>query len=200
MFGIIYGGGEMISVSLFGVPGAGKGTQATILSKELDLTHISTGDLIRSEIKRKTPVGIEAQEIINSGKLLDDYIISRMFRNELERIKNFSGLLIDGYPRTIVQAELLDEILSGFNLKMDALIEIVISEEVSIERLLKRADTEGRSDDNYETIKKRFDEYRSKTAPVTEFYSREGIYFAVDGIGGIKEVNNRILEVIKSLN
>jgi adenylate kinase len=199
MFAYIFGG-RMINVSLFGVPGAGKGTQAILLSKDMGLVHISTGEIIRAEIQRKSPVGIEAQGIINSGKLLDDYIISRMLRNELERIKDPTGLLIDGYPRTLVQAELLDEILAGFNLKLDGLIELVISEEVSIERLLKRAQTEGRSDDNIETIRKRFEEYRFKTEPVKEYYSRKGLYFAIDGIGSIEDINSKILKVINSLN
>lgn len=190
----------MINIALFGVPGAGKGTQAKLLSQELDIVHISTGEIIREEIEKRSPVGIEAEEIINKGELLDDYIISRMFRNEIERITPRAGLLIDGYPRTIVQAELLEEIFNNFGYKLDALIELVITEEVSVDRLLKRAEIEGRSDDNPETMKKRFEEYRSKTAPITDYYNRKGIYFGIDGIGTIKEINNRILEVIRSLH
>jgi len=190
----------MINISLFGVPGAGKGTQAKLLSEKLNLVHISTGDIIRKEIRKKSPVGMEAEEIINKGMLLDDYIISRMFRNEIERIKNPAGILIDGFPRTVVQAELLDDILSSFNYRLDALIELVISEEESIERLLKRAEVEGRTDDNRETIKNRFTEYRSKTAPVTDYYNKRGLYFGIDGNGDIKDINLCILEVIKSLH
>jgi adenylate kinase len=190
----------MINISLFGVPGAGKGTQAKLLSQRLNLVHISTGDMIREEIKKRSPVGIEAEEIINRGELLDDYIISRMFRNELERIKKPDGFLIDGYPRTIVQAEILEDILNSFNYRLDALIELVITEEISIERLLQRAETEGRSDDNRDTIANRFTEYRSKTAPITDYYNRKGIYFGIDGIGSVKEINDRIMKVLGSLH
>ncbi len=190
----------MISISLFGFPGAGKGTQAKLLSKKLNLVHISTGDMIRNAIAKKSPAGIEAEKIIKAGGLLDDHIISRMLRNELWKIKNPEGILLDGYPRTIVQAEVLDGILKDLDSKLDALIELVISEQECIQRLLKRAKKEKREDDNPETIKNRFMEYRSKSAPVVDYYSKKGIYFGVEGTGSIEDVNKLVLEVIKMLH
>lgn len=187
----------MINIAIFGVPGAGKGTQCKLLSSKLDLVHISTGDLIRKEISDKTTIGIEIQKIINAGILVSDSIVSEMFGKKMRNSLKSNGFLLDGFPRTLEQARMLNEIFASLNLKLDAFVELILTEKESTERILKRAEIEGRLDDNPETLKSRFKEYESKTAPIADYYKKKGLFTSVDGTGTIEEVFERILKVIK---
>ncbi|MBR6243988.1 adenylate kinase [bacterium] len=189
----------MLNIALFGVPGAGKGTQAKLLAERYHLSHISTGELIRNEIKNGTELGKKAKAIIDRGELLDDAIISDMFKSELKRLMNTPGLLFDGYPRTLKQAEIFDAMLKELGLKLDCMLELSLSEEESTARILKRAEIEGRSDDNLQTVKARFDEYRSKTAPIADHYKAAGLYKCLDGTGTIDDVQKRIVAVLEDL-
>jgi len=186
----------MINIALFGVPGAGKGTQSKLLSKKLGLVHISTGEIIRREIQAETDCGKKAQEIIARGELLADDIIFKMFEKELQRLMNPAGFLFDGFPRTVEQAEFLSDLLSKLNLKLDALMELLISEEESLKRLMKRAKIENRLDDDPEAIRERFRQYELKTAPIANYYKKKNIYIVIDGFRSIDEINQEIVENI----
>lgn len=186
-----------MNIAIFGVPGAGKGTQCKLLSERLDLVHISTGDLIRNEIAERSETGIKAEKIINSGKLLDDGTVFEMFSKKLHASQNRKGVLFDGFPRTLKQAEMLDELLKSMGTELHRFIDIVLSEEESVERILKRAAIEGRADDNPETVRSRFQEYNLKTAPISGHYSKMGISVSIEGNGSVEEVYNRI---VKALN
>ena len=190
----------MTNIALFGVPGAGKGTQAKLLVDKFGFCHISTGELIRSEIRGGTELGKKAKAIIDRGELLDDAIISDMFKSELTKNIGGRGFLFDGYPRTLKQAEIFDKMLEELGMKLDCMIEILLSEEESTKRILKRAEIEGRSDDNAETVKARFEEYRSKTAPIAEYYKKRGVYESVEGMGKIEEIQDNIAKIIENIN
>jgi len=188
----------MINIALFGVPGAGKGTQSKLLSEKLGLVHISTGEIIRREIQSGSDCGNKAQKIIGRGELLADDIIFKMFEKELKRLMNPAGFLFDGFPRTVNQAEFLNELLSTLNLKLDALMELFITEEESLKRLMKRAKIEDRLDDDPEAIRERFRQYELKTAPIADYYKKKDLYIRIDGFRDIHEINNDIIEHIKS--
>lgn len=189
----------MINIAIFGVPGAGKGTQCKLLSQRLDLVHISTGDLIRAEIAERSDVGIKAEKIINSGRLLDDATVFEMFSNKLSTSLKMGkkGALFDGFPRTIKQAEMLDELLSSMRMKLDLFIDIVLTEKESTDRILKRSAIEGRTDDNPETVKSRFQEYNLKTVPISGHYKKKNVSISIDGSGSVEDVYNRIVKAIK---
>ncbi len=190
--------GEMnMNIVIFGVPGAGKGTQCKLLSERLGLVHISTGDLIRSEIAEKSEIGIKAENIINSGKLLDDITVFEIFSKKLHNSLQKRGVLFDGFPRTLKQAEMLDDLLVSMNMKLDHFIELMLTENESVSRILKRASIEGRTDDNPETVKSRFQEYTLKTAPIAGYYRKKGIGFSINGTGTVEEVYNRIVLALK---
>lgn len=187
----------MINIALFGVPGAGKGTQSKLLSEKMGYVHISTGEIIRREIEAGTECGKKADEIISKGELLADEIIFEMFRKELERLMNPTGFLFDGFPRTVKQAQMLDELLSSLDMKLHALMELLISEESSLKRLMKRAEVEGRVDDNTEVIRERFRQYKSKTAPIADYYRKKDLYIGIDGLRSIDEINREITSHIE---
>lgn len=188
----------MINIALFGVPGAGKGTQSKLLSEKLGLVHISTGEIIRREIEAGTDCGKKAQGIIARGELLADDIIFKMFEKELQRLMNPAGFLFDGFPRTVKQAELLHDLLSKLNLKLDALMELLLSEEESLKRLTKRSKIEGRLDDDPEAIRERFRQYGLKTAPIADYYKKKNIYIGINGLRNIDEINQEIVSHIDS--
>ena len=186
---------KMIDFILFGPPGAGKGTQAQILKEKLGLTYIATGDMFRHHIKNETPLGKKAKEYIQRGDLVPDEITIGMIK-EIISDPSVKGIIFDGFPRTVRQAEFLDQLMAEKDLIIDALIALEVPEERLIKRLLERGKTSGRSDDNEETIKYRLKQYRTKTEPVKDFYKKQGKYYEVDGVGEIEEVNERLLKVI----
>jgi len=186
----------MKNIVIFGAPGAGKGTQCKLLSEKLGLIHISTGDLIRKEISEKSDIGIKAETIISKGLLLDDATVSSIFLNALKKHLNSPGFLFDGYPRTVKQAEILEEILKDLNMEVNLFIELTLSPDEAVKRLLKRAEIEGRSDDNPETVRARFEEYNRKTAPVRNHYIKKGIYKGIEGVGKIEDINGLIVKII----
>ncbi len=189
---------KMIDFILFGPPGAGKGTQAQILKDKLGLTYIATGDLFRHHIKNKTPLGQKAKSYIDKGDLVPDEITIDMIK-EIISDPNIKGLIFDGFPRTVKQAEFLDRLMAEKDLIIDALIALDVPEERLIKRLLERGKTSGRSDDNEQTIKHRLDQYHNLTEPVKEYYKKQNKYHEVNGVGNIDEVNQRLLDVINSI-
>ena len=190
----------MIAIVLFGKPGAGKGTQAEFLKEKYNLTHISTGDVFRYNIKNETELGKKAQEFINQGQLVPDEITINMLKAEVENNMDKAGFLFDGFPRTIAQAEALDQFLASINLSITATVALEANDDVLVARILERGKTSGRADDQDETkIRTRYDEYNEKTAPLIDFYTNQGKYHAVDGIGTVEEVTNRLSNVIDTL-
>ncbi len=189
---------KMIDFILFGPPGAGKGTQAKILKDKLGLTYIATGDLFRHHIKNKTPLGQKAKAYIDKGDFVPDEITIDMIKEIISDSK-VKGIIFDGFPRTVRQAESLDKLMAEKGLIIDALIALDVPEERLIKRLLNRGETSGRTDDNEKTIKHRLDLYHQKTEPVKDYYKKQNKYHEVNGVGDIDEVNQRLLDVINSI-
>lgn len=187
----------MLNIALFGPPGAGKGTQSEFLTKKYNLYYISTGDLLRKEIANNTKLGLDAQSIIASGGLVSDEIIVQVIEKTITDNPDSNGFLFDGFPRTYIQAYILEGLMLKLNTSLTCLISLVVSEEVSVARLLKRGKSSGRSDDNETVIRNRLKEYNEKTLPVLQFYKDKGIYFEVDGSAGIEEVTTAITKLVK---
>jgi adenylate kinase len=163
----------MLHIILIGPPGSGKGTQAKQISSKYQLIHISTGDLLRNEVKQQTPLGIQAKQIMDRGELVSDEIVIGMIKNLIENTKDTNGFLYDGFPRTVAQAEALNKLLMQRGDTVNSIIFMSASDDVFIKRLQKRAEIEGRSDDaDINVIKKRLAEYYEKTFPVKEYYEK----------------------------
>ncbi len=181
----------MTRLVLIGPPGAGKGTQAEALSQKLRIPHISTGELFRAHVGQETPLGQEAKRYLDSGELVPDSVTNEMVRERLAEPDAKVGFLLDGFPRNTKQAEVLGEILSDADLSLDAVIQLVVSEDVVVQRLMSR----GRADDTEEVIRRRQQIYVSDTAPLLEYYA--GILVSVDGVGTVEEVSERVLKALR---
>ena len=190
----------MINIVLFGKPGAGKGTQAEFLKEKYNLTHLSTGDIFRYNIKNGTELGILAKTYIDKGDLVPDAVTIQMLQSEVDRNPQSSGFLFDGFPRTIAQAEALDAFLESKNQSITATIALEANDEILVQRLLERGKTSGRPDDqDEEKIRNRYQEYNEKTAPLMDYYKVQDKFHAVNGIGAIEEITQRLRTVIDSL-
>jgi adenylate kinase len=187
----------MLNIALFGPPGAGKGTQSEFLIKKYNLFYISTGDLLRKEIKEQTKLGKQAQNIIASGGLVSDEIIVQIIEKTITDNPDANGFLFDGFPRTYIQAYILEGLMIKLNTALNCLISLEVDEEVSVARLLNRGKTSGRSDDNETVIRNRLREYNDKTLPVLQFYKDKGIYHGVKGDQSIDMVNQDIQKIIR---
>lgn len=175
---------------LLGPPGAGKGTQAAILSEKLGIPHISTGDLFRANIGEGTPLGVEAKSYIDAGKLVPTEVTARMVKARLEEADASNGFLLDGFPRTVEQAEILDGFLTEFGTQLDGVVNFQVSEDVVVERMLAR----GRADDNEDTIRTRLQVYRDETAPLIDHYGDHIITIQAEGT--VEEINARTLAAL----
>ena len=184
-------------IILFGPPGVGKGTQAKLLEEKYNIPHVSTGDILRGEIKEQTELGLKAKAIMDSGNLVPDDIMVQMIRNILTSDKCKTGILLDGFPRTVAQADALQKMLTELKITLDRVINIEVTEEHITERLLKRAAETHRTDDTPEVIKNRLQVYKQNTAPVKDFYEKFGILHTVSGEGTIEEVFNRMTSEFK---
>jgi len=190
----------MINIVLFGKPGAGKGTQAEFLKQQYNLTHLSTGDIFRFNIKNETELGNLAKTYMDKGDLVPDSVTIQMLQSEVDKNPQSSGFLFDGFPRTLAQAKALDEFLESKNQQVTATIALEADDEILVQRLLERGKTSGRPDDQDEVkIRNRYDEYNQKTAPLTDFYKTQGKFHAVNGIGSIEEITKRLSAVIDHL-
>lgn len=178
---------------IMGPPGAGKGTQAKILSQKYNLVHLSTGDILRKEIDKKSSTGLEAQKYMNAGNLVPDDVLLAMMKSTLTELKD-QGVILDGFPRTIPQAEGLSNIFKSLNQKIDGIINIEVDKNILIARLIERAKDSGRADDTEEVIVNRQNVYLDLTAPLIEFYKNDIIN--IDGDGSIDKVTERILKRI----
>ena len=191
----------MKNIVLFGKPGAGKGTQASVLKEKFELVHISTGDVFRYNISNQTELGTLAKSYMDKGELVPDSVTINMLADEVDRsIAEAKGYIFDGFPRTTAQAEALDTLLSEKGMQVDATIALEADEDELTARLLERGKTSGRTDDTDEIkIRTRFAEYNAKTAPLIEFYKKQNKLHSVNGIGEIDQITERIASIIASL-
>jgi len=181
---------------LLGPPGAGKGTQAARLAERFGVPAISTGDLFRANIKGGTPLGRTVQEYTSRGALVPDSVTNDMVRDRLAQDDAAEGFLLDGYPRNVAQVGELDAILADAGLTLDLAVEITADADIVAERLLKRAEIEGRDDDTEDVIRHRLDVYAAETAPIARVYAERGLLVQVDGIGDVDAVTERLVAAI----
>jgi adenylate kinase len=184
-------------IVLMGPPGAGKGTQAVAVAERLGIPHISTGEIFRAHMAQGTPLGIAAGMYMDRGNYVPDRITNAMVRNRLAQPDAAHGFLLDGYPRTLDQVAVLDEMLADVGLAVDHVVELTVDTETVIARLLKRAAEQGRADDTEEVIRRRMEVYAEQTEPLTQVYADKGVLVRVDGMGTIDEVRDRVLAAIQ---
>ena len=184
----------MFNIALFGPPGAGKGTQAKKLMDKYNLAHLSTGDILRDEMSQGTDLGKKVKNVIEKGELVSDNLIVQLIEKKMQETRDVGGFLFDGFPRTYIQAYILEGLLLKMNTSLSCMISLEVPEDELMKRMLQRAKEEGRSDDTEEAIQHRFEEYKNKTIPVANFYREKGIYYEIDGVGTIDEVFDRIVK------
>ena len=181
-----------MNIILFGPPGAGKGTQAKYLVKKLSNFQISTGDILRDEIKNNTDIGKKIIDVMNDGRFVSDDIVNQLLEKQVFDPQKKNKLIFDGYPRSINQAKNLDLLLASSNQKIDFVFFLNVNKETIIERIQKRKILEKRSDDELETILKRYDTYMKTTRPVLDFYSKNSNFHEIDGSDEIEQITNKI--------
>jgi adenylate kinase len=190
----------MLNIVLFGPPGAGKGTQSERLIEKFGLVHLSTGDIFRSNIKGETELGILAKSYMDQGQLVPDEVTIKMLRSEVLKNESAKGFIFDGFPRTNHQASALDAFLGELNTSISVMLALEVEENELKSRLAKRAEISGRVDDaNPEVIAKRINVYNNETAPVKDFYQHQNKFVAIDGIGSIDEITNRLFIAIENI-
>jgi adenylate kinase len=182
----------MLNIALFGPPGAGKGTQSALLIEKYQLAYISTGDLLRNEIAAQTELGLKARDLIDRGQLAPDELIVELIEKRITGSNDKNGILFDGFPRTLVQAYILDGLLLKLNTSLACMLSLEVPREELISRLLERGKVSGRSDDTAEVIEFRLQEYNEKTKPVAEFYKDREKYIPIQGVGTVEEVFKRL--------
>lgn len=183
---------------IMGPPGAGKGTQAVVVAEQIGVPHISTGDIFRANVERGTPLGEEAKRYMDAGEYVPDSITNAMVRDRLSHDDCDPGFLLDGYPRTLEQVHELDLMLEPDGRSLDRAIELTVDTEAVVQRLLKRAQEQGRTDDSADVIRRRLEVYFEQTAPLIAVYRDRGILAQVDGMGPVEEVTERILAALAS--
>ncbi len=187
----------MLNIVLFGPPGAGKGTQSENLVARYGLVHLSTGDIFRRNIQQETDLGQLAKSYMDKGELVPDSVTIQMLEAEVNKYTDPRGFILDGFPRTVAQAEALESFLSTMNASISCMLALEVEEPVLVERLLSRGSMSGRADDADESIiRNRISVYQNQTAPVAEHYRSQGRYFGIDGIGDIDEIAHRLYNAI----
>ena len=189
----------MLNIVIFGAPGSGKGTQSNYLKEKYGLEHISTGDLLRAEIAQRSELGKMAENYIAKGQLVPDEVVIGMLEETVKKNPNAKGFIFDGFPRTLAQGEALDKILKKFGQEISIVISLEVDDEELINRLLKRGELMGRSDDNRETIESRLKVYYNQTAPLKEFYAKQGKLVEIKGKGSIEEIFASIAQAVDNV-
>lgn len=186
----------MLNVVIFGAPGSGKGTQSEIIVKKYELNHISTGDVLRAEIKNGTELGKTAQGFIDQGQLIPDELMVSILASVLDSFVDSKGVIFDGFPRTIPQAEALKVMLAERGQQVDVMLDLDVPEEELMTRLIRRGQISGRADDNEETIKKRLAVYHKQTSPLKDYYKTEGSYRYIKGYGELDRISADVFAAI----
>jgi adenylate kinase len=185
-------------IILMGPPGVGKGTQAKVIAKRYGIPAISTGDIFRANVAKRTELGQEAQRYMDAGEYVPDEVTNAMVRDRLAEGDCHDGFLLDGYPRTLAQVDELDTMLGSLDCRLDAVVALTASQDELVARLLKRAEVEGRTDDTEEVIRRRQELYEEQTAPLIAVYDEKGLLLEVDGMGEIEAVGDRIAEALEA--
>ena len=188
-----------MNIVIFGPPGAGKGTQSKFIVKKFNLYQLSTGDLLRNEIKNKTKLGSEISSIINSGELVSDKIVDNLIEKFVSNDNFKNKIIFDGYPRTLIQAKNLDDLLKKYKQKIDIVLKLSVSLETVKKRILERQIQEKRADDNEETAIKRYKTYEKSSEPVIDYYKQSNLLKVVNGEAGISEINSEISGLIDAI-
>ena len=183
---------------LFGPPGAGKGTQANFIADKYGVAHISTGDVLRESVKNETEVGLLAKSFMDKGELVPDSVVIEIIRQKISSLEK-KDFMLDGFPRTIAQAEALDNMLADENIGLDVVLFLDVDDEEVTARILKRQELEGRDDDSEEVVRNRLKVYREQTSPLGNYYDNGGILKKIDGIGEVEAISNRINEVLEKI-
>ena len=184
----------MVRMLLVGPPGAGKGTQAVLLSETFSIPAISTGDIFRANVRDETPLGVEAKGFMDRGEYVPDSLTNALVADRLAQKDCVPGFLLDGYPRTLDQVRALDEVLASQGNQLDVVVELTVDPEIVIDRIRGRATEQGRTDDSEDVVRNRLGVYARETAPLIEVYGARGLLVSVDGIGAIDDVTQRIVE------
>jgi adenylate kinase len=187
----------MLNLVFFGPPGVGKGTQAANVAKHFGLIHVSTGDILRNEIERETPLGLEVKDAMHRGELVPDALLIKIMEQVCDQHKDANGFVFDGFPRTLMQAEALDELMQRKKCKVQKVISLQVPEKELLQRLIKRAAEQGRKDDTEEVIKNRLVIYRKHTEPLIAYYKEKGIFVEINGVGTVQEVFDSICAVVQ---
>ncbi len=186
----------MFNLVIFGPPGSGKGTQSLKIAEKYNFAHISTGDIFRQEIKNKTELGLKVQGIIEKGELVPDELLCELLEDAMKKLKGKDGFIFDGFPRTCQQAKDLDILLDKTKECVSLVLALEVNEEEVIQRLLKRAQEQGRKDDTEDVIRNRMKVYHDQTTPLIEYYTRQDKYTPLHGVGSIDDIFKNICEVI----
>ena len=186
----------MTRLIFLGAPGAGKGTQAQILAESMGIPHISTGDILRAEVKEQTELGLQAKSYMNKGELVPDSLLLDMIRGRLTQANASKGWILDGFPRNASQAEFLDKLLTEIKQSYDFAINLNVPQERLVERLLNRATIQNRPDDTEEVIRRRLVIYDEQTAPLIDYYQRKGVFREVDGNRELAEVTDHLAAIV----
>ena len=189
----------MLNVVIFGAPGSGKGTQSELIISKYDLFHISTGDILRQEIRNQTELGVIAEEYIKTGQLVPDELIIKMLAEVIDANQKAKGFIFDGFPRTIAQGEALDQMLRERDTSIVAVLNLAVDEEELLNRLIKRGEESGRTDDTPDVIQNRLEVYRNQTEPLKGYYIKKGKLFNIKGKNSIEDVFEKISEVLDRL-
>ena len=187
----------MTRLIFLGAPGAGKGTQAQILAESIKIPHISTGDILRAEVKAESELGLQAKSYMNKGELVPDSLILDMIRSRLAQADASKGWILDGFPRNASQAEFLDKLLLEIGQNYDFAIDLTVPQERLIARLLDRATIQNRPDDTEEVIRRRLVIYEQQTAPLIDYYQRKGVFRSVDGDRELAEVTASLISIVQ---
>ena len=185
-------------IVLLGAPGAGKGTQAVLLAKKMGIPHISTGDMLRAAVAAETPVGLKAKEVMDAGRLVGDEIVVGIAEERLSQSDAAKGFILDGFPRTLAQAHALADLLERMGNALECCLAITVETEAIVQRLLKRAEIEGRADDNEETIRERMRVYEAETSPLLDYYGAKDLVREVPGMGSVEEVSEAMFAALEA--
>ena len=188
-----------MNLLFMGPPGAGKGTQANFISQKYNIPQISTGDILRAAVQNKTPMGLQAQQFMDAGQLVPDEVVIGIVRDRLQEADTKPGYILDGFPRTVAQADALKAILADMEQELDLALNLRVSQDELVMRLLDRAQKQGRADDTADVIQQRLTNYNEQTLPLLEYYKKENILRELDGVGDVEIISRRLQNILENI-